>query len=159
MNEEFGKAYLDWCRNRLMNQYWPRIQKCVAELTEQDVWWRPHETNNSVGNLILHLIGNLRQFVLATIGGAPDTRNRDLEFGSRVLISKEALLNELERTLIESDRVLAQFDSSRLLDRAMLQNRERPYLEVLAIVVEHFSLHTGQIIYIMKMRTGKDLKL
>lgn len=159
MSDEIGKAYLDWCRSRLMNHYWPRIQKSVAELAESDIWWREHETNNSVGNLLLHLTGNLKQFVLASIGGAPDTRNKDHEFDSRDRASKETLMNELRRTLIESDQVLAKFDPSRLLDRATLQNRERPFLEIIAIVVEHFSLHTGQIIYIMKMRTGKDLKL
>jgi uncharacterized damage-inducible protein DinB len=159
MSNEFGKAYLDWCRFRLMKHYWPRIQQCVAELTEEDIWWRAHETNNSVGNLLLHLTGNLQQFVLATIGGAQDTRNKDLEFAARDRTSKEILISELHRTLIESDRILAQFDPSRLLDLTKLQNRERPLLEVIAIVVEHFALHTGQIIYIMKLRTGKDLKL
>ena len=159
MSDEFGRAYLDWCRFRLMEHYWPRIQQCVTELDEQDIWSRAHETNNSVGNLLLHLTGNLQQFVLATIGGAPDLRNKDLEFGARDRISKEMLINELQRTLNESDGVLAQFDPSRLLDHMTLQNRERPYLEIIAIVIEHFALHTGQIIYIMKMRTGKDLKL
>ncbi len=142
-----------------MKHYWPRIQKSVAELTDEDIWWRAHETNNSVGNLLLHLTGNLQQFILATIGGMPDARNREREFGARDVTSKETLLNELHRTLLESDRVLAQFDSSRLLDLTTLQNRERSFLEIIAIVLEHFSLHTGQIICIMKMKTGKDLKL
>ena len=159
MSEEFGKTYLDWCRFRLLKHYWPLIQKAVEEIDEQDIWWREHETNNSVGNLLLHLNGNLQQFVLATIGGAPDLRNKELEFETRDRISKRTLLNELHRTLIESDRVLARFDPSRLLDKTTLQGRERPFLELIAIVIEHTALHTGQIIYIMKMKTGRDLKL
>ncbi len=159
MSNELGRTYVEWCRFRLVKHYWPRIQQSVAELSEEDIWWRAHETNNSAGNLLLHLTGNLQQFVLATFGGAPDTRNKDQEFAARTLGSKEALVRDLGNALAEADRVLGQFDPSRLLERTVLQNRERSYLEVLAIVIEHFALHTGQVIYIMKLRTGKELKL
>ncbi len=159
MSEDLGKSYIDWCRFRLTKHYWPRIQQCVAEMTEDDIWWRAHEANNSVGNLLLHLTGNLQQFVLAAMGGEADTRNKDLEFATRDRLPKAMLLNGLQRALSESDRVLAQFDPSRFLEMTTLQNRERSHMEILAIVVEHFALHTGQIIYVMKMRTGKELKL
>jgi hypothetical protein len=157
-NNEFGKAYVEWCRFRLMKHYWPRVQQCVAELTNEEVWWREHETNNSIGNLLIHLSGNLQQFVLAGIGGAPDTRNREYEFGARSTESKEPLIRRMETLLLETDRVLAQFDPARLLDPTTVLNRERPFLEVLAIVVEHFALHVGQIMYITKLKTGKELK-
>jgi len=158
MNETTGSAYLAWCRFRLISHYWPRIQRSLEGLTAEDIWWREHESNNSVGNLILHLTGNLNQFVLATFGGAPDTRDKDREFSERAPVSKETLLRDLDAALRESEKILSQFDPSRLLEMTMLQGRQRPYLEVLSIVVEHFALHTGQIIYIAKLKTGKDLK-
>jgi uncharacterized damage-inducible protein DinB len=158
MNETTGSAYLAWCRFRLISHYWPRIQRSLEGLTAEDIWWREHESNNSVGNLILHLTGNLNQFVLATFGGAPDTRDKDREFSERTPVSKETLLRDLDAALRESEKILSQFDPSRLLEMTMLQGRQRPYLEVLSIVVEHFALHTGQIIYIAKLKTGKDLK-
>lgn len=158
MSEAFGQAYLEWCRFRLVNHYWPRIQRSVQELTQEEVWWRAHETNNSVGNLLLHLTGNLNQFVRSVFGGAPDLRNKEGEFSERIEHPKDELLRDLELALREADRVLAKFDSERFSETTILQGRERSYLEILSIVLEHFALHTGQILYIAKLKIGKDLK-
>ncbi|MCX6142216.1 MAG: DUF1572 family protein [Ignavibacteriales bacterium] len=157
-NNEFGKAYIEWCRFRLMQQYWPRVERCVAELTEEEVWWRQHETNNSVGNLILHLTGNLRQFILSGVGGVKDTRNKDMEFSERHGIPKEELILGLKQALLAADETLARLDAARLLESTTVQNRDRRIFEVIAVVVDHFALHCGQIIYITKLKTGKDLK-
>jgi hypothetical protein len=159
MNNEFGREYTEWCRFRLMQQYWPRVERCVSELSEEEVWWRQHETNNSVGNLVLHLTGNLGQFVLAGIGGQDDKRNKEKEFSERTSIPKEALLRGLKEALTASDVTLSHLDVSRLLDKTTIQGRERRVFEAMAVVVEHFALHTGQIIYITKLKTGKDLRL
>jgi hypothetical protein len=158
MSDELGKSYIEWCRFRLMSHYWPRVERCVNELSNDDIWWREHETNNSVGNLLLHLTGNLNQFVLAGIGGARDTRNKPMEFSERHRIGKDELLRGLNDALRESDRTLALLEPARLLDMRRVQDRERTILEVLSVVVDHFALHVGQIIYITKLRTGKDLK-
>jgi hypothetical protein len=158
MNETTGTAYLAWCRLRLMSHYWPRVQRCVNELSHEQVWWREHESNNSVGNLVLHLVGNLNQFVLATFGGVPDTRDKEREFLERDPVPKEELLRRLEEALRASDKILAEFNPRRFLEKTTLQGRERSFLEVLAVVLEHFALHTGQIIYITKLKTGRDLK-
>ena len=158
MNNEFGKAYIDWCRFRLMKQYWPRVESCMSELTDEEVWWRQHETNNSVGNLILHLTGNLRQFILSGVGGAKDLRKKDEEFSERQRISKEELIQGLKEALFAADETLSRLDAGRLLETTIVQDRERRIFEIIAVVVEHFALHCGQIIYITKLKTGKDLK-
>jgi len=158
MNNEFGKAYIEWCRFRLMKQYWPRVERCISELTEEEVWWRQHESNNSVGNLVLHLTGNLRQFILSGVGSMKDTRNKDHEFAERQRIPKEELIRELQKALLAADDTLSQLDEARLLETTTVQDRERPVFEVIAVVVEHFALHCGQIIYITKLKTGRDLK-
>jgi hypothetical protein len=158
MSNDLGKSYIEWCRFRLMSHYWPRVQRCVDELSNDDIWWREHETNNSVGNLLLHLTGNLNQFVLAGIGGAPDKRNKPREFSERQRTPKEELIRVLNDALLETDRTLAQLKQERLLDVTRVQDRDRPIFEVLSVVVDHFALHVGQIIYITKLRTGKDLK-
>lgn len=141
-----------------MQQYWPRVERCVTELTEEEVWWRQHETNNSVGNLMLHLTGNLRQFILSGIGGMKDTRVKDKEFLERQRISKEELIRGLNQALLAADDTLSRLDVTRLLESTTVQNRVRPIFEVIAVVVDHFALHCGQIIYITKLKTGKDLK-
>jgi hypothetical protein len=158
MNNDFGKSYIAWCRFRLLNQYWPRVDHCLSELTEEEVWWRQHEGNNSVGNLVLHLIGNLGQFVLSGVGGQADTREKEKEFAERKPIPKVLLKNQLREALTAADKTLATLSESRLLDTTTVQGRERRVFEIIAIVVEHFALHTGQIIYITKLKTGKDLK-
>jgi hypothetical protein len=157
-NNDFGKAYIEWCRVRLIQQYSPRVERCVEELTEEEVWWRQHETNNSVGNLILHLTGNLRQFILSGVGDIKDTRNKDKEFSERQRIPKEELIRGLKQALLDADETLARLDTSRLLESTTVQNRDRRIFEVIAVVVDHFALHCGQIIYITKLKTGKDLK-
>jgi len=158
MNDDFGKMYIEWCRFRLMQQYWPRVERYVSELSEEEVWWRQHETNNSVGNLMLHLTGNLGQFVLSGIGGTKDTRIKEKEFSERRRIPKEELVRGLKQALSAADTTLSQLDPSRLLETTTVQDRERRIFEVIAVVVEHFALHCGQIIYITKLKTGKDLK-
>ena len=157
-NSELGKAYVEWCRFRLQKQYWPRVERCIAELTEEEIWWRQHETNNSVGNLVLHLTGNLGQFILSGIGGKKDTRNKEREFSERQGIPKAELIRGLRDALFAADDTLSKLDGARLLETTTIQERSRPLFEVLAVVVEHFSLHCGQIIYITKLKTGKDLK-
>jgi uncharacterized damage-inducible protein DinB len=158
MNSEIGTKYVEYCRRRLLMEYWPRIRRCVQELSEEDVWWRAHETNNSVGNLLLHLSGNVRQWIVSGIGGKPDERDRQQEFAQREGIPKADLLRRLERTLREADEALAGFDVGRLLEVRHIQKYDVTCLDALSHVVEHFGQHLGQIIYITKLRTGRDLK-
>jgi hypothetical protein len=70
------KLFLEFLRVNLVDQYWPRLRTCVESLTEEQVWWRPNETSNSVGNLILHLNGNMHQWLVAPFNGRLDRRNR-----------------------------------------------------------------------------------
>ena len=153
-----GGHYVAYCRRRLTKEYLPRIQRCLNELSEDDVWWRAHETNNSVGNLLLHLSGNVRQWIVSGVGGATDTRNRPLEFTERKHIRKSELLEMLESTLEEADRILDGFDHKRLLEVRHIQKFDVTCLDAISHVVEHFAQHLGQIIYVAKLRTGKDLK-
>jgi len=151
------KAFLAQSRQFLLNDYLPKIEKCLAGLTDQDVWWRGNEESNSIGNLLLHLSGNARQWIVSGLGGSADHRVRDTEFDERSLISKQDLLGRLKDTLAEVDTVLAEFDPAKLLDSYRIQNYDVTALEAIFHVVEHFSMHTGQIILLTKLRTASDL--
>lgn len=153
-----GVAFLSYCRRRLLEEYLPRVKRCLDELSEEDLWWRSHETDNSVGNLLLHLNGNIRQWIMSGIGDAPSARDRQTEFSARNLIPKDALLKTFEATLQEADQVLQQFDPKKLLETKHIQRYDVTYLDAISHVVEHFSQHLGQIIYITKLRKGIDLK-
>ena len=157
-NNSFATEYISYTRKRLLEEYFPKIKRCLNELSNDDIWWRAHETDNSIGNLILHLCGNVRQWIITGIGGAQDVRERSKEFSEREHISKEELLTKMESTLQEADSVLKNCDISKLLEVKKFQVYEVTYLDAISHVVEHFSMHTGQIIYITKLRTAQDLK-
>jgi uncharacterized damage-inducible protein DinB len=157
-DKNLGKEYISYCRNRLMKEYLPRVKRCLEELSENDIWWRAHETDNSVGNLILHLSGNVRQWITTGIGGGKDTRDRPKEFSERGPIPKEELWMKLESTLHEADRMLERFDTTKMLEVRHIQKYDVTCLEAISHVVEHFAQHLGQIIYITKLRKGIDMK-
>ncbi len=153
-----GAAFLSYSRRRLTDEYLPRLIRCLDELTDEDIWWRPHESANSVGNLVLHLAGNVGQWINSGLGGTPDARNRNAEFSERGPVSRKELVDRIVRTLGEADATLARFDPSRLLEVRNFQVYEVTCLDAISHVVEHFSQHLGQVIYITKLRKGIDLR-
>jgi uncharacterized damage-inducible protein DinB len=162
MESTSGKArspeaeFIEASRVFLREDYMPKLCRCVEEMSDEDLWWRPNEVSNSVGNLLLHLCGNLRQWIVASVGGAEFTRNRDSEFAARGPISKGELLEKLKQTVADVDRVLANLKSERLLDRLRIQKYEVSTLQAVYHVIEHFSYHLGQILYVYKMRSATD---
>jgi len=150
-------AFLEFSRKKLLEQYWPRLSNCVKLLSDEQVWWRPNEASNSIGNLILHLNGNVRQWLVSSFKGSDDTRDRPAEFRERQLIPASALLETLGTTLNEASDVLASLSESDLLTTFEIQGYTVSGLEAVYQVVEHFGLHYGQIAYITKLLRGEDL--
>ncbi len=134
-----------------------RIEDCVSRLTAEQIWSRGSEVENSVGNLMLHLAGNLRQWIVAGVGGSPDTRDRDAEFARRDPIDVEELLPVLKGAVDEADSVLAALTDDDLLTKRRIQAYEVTVLHAVSHVVDHFAEHTGQIIWATKRMTGQDL--
>jgi uncharacterized damage-inducible protein DinB len=154
---DVARAFVAEARRLLVGDYLPKIERCVERLTEEQVWWRAGEHSNSVGNLLLHLAGNVRQWVVCGLGGAQDTRERQREFDEREGVPRERLISALRATLEEADGVLERFDASKLLEGRRIQGLEVTALVALFRAVEHFSTHTGQIILLTKQLTGDDL--
>ena len=142
---------------RELRTFQSRIEACAARLTDDQIWARGVETENAVGNLILHLAGNVRQWILFGIAGNPDVRVRDREFSARGDIGKEDLLARLRAALDEAIPVIEQVSAARLAETTKVQNYELPVLAAIGHVVNHFAMHTGQIIFATKMLTGEDL--
>src|SRR5262245_55415488 len=80
----------------LKDDFLPKVKHCLQDMSDQDIWWRPNEESNSAGNLILHLCGNLRQWILNSMGGARFERNRDAEFAERKPVSKAELIADID---------------------------------------------------------------
>lgn len=157
-SSDIGTEYVRYCRRRLLEEYLPRIKRCLSELGDEDIWWRGHETDNSIGNLLLHLNGNMKQWIISGIGGKPDERVRSKEFAERTEIPREELVRKFEETVKEVADILARFDTGLLLEIRQVQKYEVTCLDAISHVVEHVAQHTGQIIYITKLRRGIDLK-
>ena len=152
-----GTAFVERARDFLSNDYLPKIERCLEQLSNEQIWWRPNSTSNSIGNLILHLCGNARQWIVSGLGGGLDERNRDSEFLQRDIIERSELSKHLKNTLVVVDQVLARLDPHMLLERHTIQGNDVDALEAVFHVTEHFSMHTGQIIMLTKILTGSDL--
>jgi len=127
-------------------------------LTDEQIWWRANDETNSIGNLVLHLCGNARQWIVCGVGGAPDARDRDAEFAQREVIGRDELLQLIRSTLSDVGSVLKNLDRDVLLETRTIQGSEVDVLEAIFHVTEHFSMHTGQIIMLTKMLTASDLR-
>jgi hypothetical protein len=150
-------AFLRFSREKLIEQYWPRLRSCVESLTDAQVWWRPNEASNSIGNLILHLNGNVRQWLVSSFMQAEDARNRPAEFSERQRIPGSTLLAKLGETLTEASHVLGSLTEADLLSTLHIQGYTVSGLHAVYQVVEHFGMHYGQIVYITKLLRGEDL--
>jgi uncharacterized damage-inducible protein DinB len=156
MDSPLHTQLLEFSANKL-EQMASRIETCLGKLTDEQVWARGHENENAVGNLVLHLCGNVRQWILSGVGGRPDNRNRDTEFDARGGVRIEELIERLDTTVAEAAEVIRAVALERLAERLVIQNYPVTVLEAILHVVEHFSGHTGQIIFATKMLTGADL--
>ena len=152
------EAFIAEARQLLKEDYLSKIERCLEILDDKQVWWRAHEESNSIGNLLLHLAGNARQWIVSGVGLAPDTRVRQREFDEREEVPREVLLEKLKATLGEVDDVLAGIDEQSILERRRIQGYEVSVLEAIFHVVEHFSMHTGQVILLTKMLVKSDLR-
>jgi uncharacterized damage-inducible protein DinB len=154
---EIGQAFIDRSRHHFAEDFLPKIERCLELLSDEQIWWRANPQSNSIGNLLLHLSGNVRQWIVCGVGGADDARDRDAEFAQRTVIPRAELLARLKQTLSEADSALESFQSDRLLERMQIQGCDVTALEAILHVVEHFSMHTGQIILMSKVFAEVDL--
>lgn len=148
---------LSEARHSLLHHHLPRIEQCLRMLPENEIWWRPNSQSNSVGNLVLHLNGNVRQWITAGLGGKPFRRERDLEFQERGPISRRRLIALLRSTVREACATISALTTQDLGRPYAIQGFEVTGARALLHVTEHFAFHTGQIIYITKLKCREDL--
>ncbi len=134
-----------------------RLTNCLDELEETETWKRPNENSNSVGNLILHLCGNIRQYAISSLGQVEDIRERDKEFSAKGGYSKSELVRKLLATVEEAKKTIENISVSELLRKRKVQGYFYSGIGIIIHVTEHYSYHTGQIIFWTKLLKNKDL--
>jgi uncharacterized damage-inducible protein DinB len=152
-----GTKFLQDAEARLKKHHLPQIIKSLESLPDADIWWRPNRASNSVGNLVLHLSGNVRQWIISGIGGSADVRRRDEEFSELGPLPRKGLVALLRSTVNDACRVLAKMPPASLHTTMSRQGYVMTRQAAIMRVIEHFAYHTGQIVYVTKMKTARDL--
>ncbi len=152
------QAFLNYSADQLLT-FCGRIEDCLGRLSEDQVWMRNSDNQNAVGNIVLHLAGNVRQWIIGGVGGQPDNRDRASEFAARGGLKPAELEAKLKITVAEGADVIRNLPVERLAERKVIQKfYDVTIMEAIYHVVEHFAMHTGQIIFATKLLTGEDLK-
>jgi uncharacterized damage-inducible protein DinB len=155
--EDLAAIALRVWTSRLENRFLPPLLDCLNQLSDDEIWWRPNDASNSTGNLVLHLCGNMRQWIISGLGGAKDIRERDKEFSERGPIARQTLAEQFRQTVIECCAVLKHLRPRDLTRRYRIQGFEVTGYEAASQVTEHIAYHLGQIIYLTKLKRGQDL--
>lgn len=157
-SEAFAAEFLRLAERTLAKQYLPRILSCLRELGDEGCWRRSNPASNSAGNLVLHLAGNMHQWITSGLGRAPDIRNRSAEFSETGPIGSALLAALLTKEVRDARRVLRNLTAADLRARYTIQQYPRVTgMAAIQRVTEHVAYHAGQIIYITKSYLGRDM--
>nr|WP_298789606.1 DinB family protein [uncultured Allomuricauda sp.] len=143
--------------NYRMDESLRMIKICLDKLSEEVIWQKPNEATNSIGNLILHLCGNITQYGIASLQGIEDNRNRDEEFSVLSGYTKNELFQKLVSTVEDAKKAISEVTIEELLKKRSVQGFEFSGIGNIVHVVEHFSYHTGQIALWTKILNNQDL--
>lgn len=147
---------IEQAKVRIIDENIARIIKCLDMLTTEQIWHRIHQHTNPIGNLVLHLEGNARQWILSTFDDAPDHRVRQQEFDTNEPISGDVLKSKLNTLAIDLTHCLDRIKEQELLDVHTVQCYRESGISIIVHVIEHFSYHTGQIAYVTKWLSEKE---
>lgn len=155
---EIATACVDEARGTLQSAH-KRIRHCLLQLDDAQVNWRPFEAQNSIANVVLHLCGNLRQWIISGVGGAPDVRNRPAEFADRRNYSRDELLDRLAEVVSEAASILSSVTAAQLLEPRRIQGFDVTVMHALWDTISHFVGHTHEIVYITRLQLRDSYRI
>jgi uncharacterized damage-inducible protein DinB len=156
MTPEFTIEFIDQSIH-YMDENTPKIKRCLDELDETEIWKRPNDASNSVGNLVLHLCGNITQWVISSLGKAEDRRERDKEFSATGGYSKTELWEKFIAVIEKAKDIIQHIDTDEILRKRLVQGYHYSGIGIIIHITEHYSYHTGQIVFWTKLLKDKDL--
>jgi len=153
-HEETLESGLDSLRKRITNVMPAQIRDCLEMLSEEQIWWRPNEQSNSVGNIVLHISGSLNHYLNRGLGGFEYQRDRDAEFAERRAIPKDELRAIFDDMIEKAEQTLAAMTVDRLGDPSPEPRMSKLVIDEVIAITSHIANHTGQIVWITKMLLG-----
>jgi len=156
MNKKFIEEFIGQAIHRI-DENTQKLATCVQELNDTEIWKRPNLHSNSVGNIILHLCGNMRQYAISSLGNSKDVRERDKEFSADGGYSGAELFKKLTDTVEQAKKIIQSTTEEELLRERKVQGYTHSGIGIVLHVTEHYSYHTGQIIFWTKLLKDKDL--
>lgn len=141
---------LDYARDRMLH--------AVGQLSIDDLWWRPYEQANAAGNIVLHVCGNLTQWIIAGCSELPDNRDRPAEFAHREPIPGDELSRRLSKTVEQAKQTIMRLDASEALQPRFIQIADVTAFGAIMHSVAHFEGHTQEVIYIARLRLGQSYR-
>ncbi len=150
---QIGELFLKESQTRF-TQARNYVNHCLNQLHDEDMWWSPDASGNSIGIILQHVCGNLKQWILSGVGGTPDTRNRPQEFVSDNTASKADLHRMFSAVFDEVLTILENLPPERLTERAGIQDTDQSLLGAVYVAITHLDMHVGQILYLTRLRKG-----
>ncbi len=154
-HDDIAREFIETARHCL-SKGMHKIEHCVNQLSDEQLWWRPRPEMNSIANLMLHLSGNVRQWLINGINGARDTRNRPREFGDRSNAPKAEVLAKLQAAVREADEVLASLDAEKLIAQRRIQGWDVSVIKAMFDSISHFRGHVQEIIHMTREQLGEQ---
>ena len=151
MTRTIESTFLDSTRTRLCVHLTGQIRTCLAALKVEQIWWRPNESSNAIGNLVLHCAGSTRFYIGHVVGKRDFVRDRQAEFAERRELPAAELLARLDMAIQEADEVLAQAAPESLLEITERTPQPMTLIEAISLQLAHYALHAGQIAYATKL--------
>ena len=150
-NNTIEATFLQNARSRLCIHLTRQIQECLNGLQLEQIWWRPNEASNAIGNLVLHCVGSTRFYIGHVVGNSNFIRDRDVEFSERRPLPAAELLAHLNIAIEEADDVFSRLDPDTLLNTAERALKPTTFMDIISLQVTHYALHVGQIAYATKL--------
>lgn len=151
MTRTIESTFLESARTRLCVHLTGQVRTCLAALKIEQIWWRPNESSNAIGNLVLHCVGSTRFYIGHVVGDRGFVRDRPAEFAERRELPAAELRIRLDEAAAEADEVLAQVDPARLIETTERTPKPMTLIEVISLQLAHYALHAGQIAYATKL--------
>jgi uncharacterized damage-inducible protein DinB len=151
MEHNLESTLLHVFRTRILRDFPEQIRSCLEVLTDDQIWWRPNEKANSIGNLTLHMVGSTTFYLVQAIGGEEFQRDRPAEFAERKVLSREELIERVDHLLRKVDQITSKLTAEQMLQKTDRTGKTTTFAQILIHVMIHLATHVGQIVYITKL--------